>query len=363
MVDATKNGENANKETTKDVYKAVPAKVDPLKELTFAQKLSQQKLPAYSPEVRYVPMMIVTVSISIIFIVLGAVISFEIERVLAIEKALTVSFLNDKSATYVINVTDDVIGDVIFMYKLKNFYQNHRLYYKDKQRYSNLYGIDYCPSYSDSIFVDNSIPDCGTGFNFMYQNKFVLLDKNSNPVPMTDDGIVLDVDLRYRRNSDKLTTNSDINQWKNHFEQQCLIINSSCWDKKIYELDTDFANNGVANKDFIVWQRPAAFSTFRKLYRRLVRDGSYTMGLPKGLYTLDVTINSKMSHPGVEQFFIITVPSWLGIRNKMFGVMYIVIGLLGILASVLMTLVHLKFGKKSKSVVYPVDNHQADKSL
>lgn len=61
------------------------------------------------------------------------------------------------------------------------------------------------------------------------------------------------------------------------------------WPRPVYELDTENAgNNGFKNQDFIVWMRTAAFSTFRKLYRKIVHTGEFENGLPEGDYQLDI---------------------------------------------------------------------------
>jgi len=65
------------------------------------------------------------------------------------------------------------------------------------------------------------------------------------------------------------------------------------WQYTAWQLDTVNSpnNNGYKNQDFIVWMRTAAMPTFRKLYRKLVSNGtgSFQNGLPKGTYTLNVT--------------------------------------------------------------------------
>ena len=62
------------------------------------------------------------------------------------------------------------------------------------------------------------------------------------------------------------------------------------WPRPVYELDTnDTDNNGFQNQDFIVWMRTAAFSTFRKLYRKINHTGDFENGLPKGEYQLDIS--------------------------------------------------------------------------
>ena len=61
------------------------------------------------------------------------------------------------------------------------------------------------------------------------------------------------------------------------------------WPVPVWELDPDNSeNNGYENEDLIVWMRTAALPTFRKLYRKLERDGTFNEGLPKGKYQLSV---------------------------------------------------------------------------
>lgn len=62
------------------------------------------------------------------------------------------------------------------------------------------------------------------------------------------------------------------------------------WSRPVYELDVNNSdNNGFQNQDFIVWMRTAAFSTFRKLYRKIIHTGDFKDGLPKGDYQLDIS--------------------------------------------------------------------------
>lgn len=61
------------------------------------------------------------------------------------------------------------------------------------------------------------------------------------------------------------------------------------WPRPVYELDVnDSSNNGFQNQDFIVWMRTAAFSKFRKLYRKIIPTGDFETGLPQGAYELDI---------------------------------------------------------------------------
>lgn len=66
------------------------------------------------------------------------------------------------------------------------------------------------------------------------------------------------------------------------------------WPKPAYELSSDPDNNGFKNQDFIVWMRTAAFSSFRKLYRKVVMTGDFKDGLPQGDYQLDINYSILM---------------------------------------------------------------------
>lgn len=68
------------------------------------------------------------------------------------------------------------------------------------------------------------------------------------------------------------------------------------WPRPVYELDVNNSDdNGFKNQDFIVWMRTAAFSTFRKLYRKIVLTGEFKNGLPKGEYMLDIKYSILLS--------------------------------------------------------------------
>jgi hypothetical protein len=68
------------------------------------------------------------------------------------------------------------------------------------------------------------------------------------------------------------------------------------WNYTAWDLDsTNDNNNGYKNEDFIVWMRTAAMPTFRKLYRKLLSNGtdSFQNGLPRGNYILTVAYSKR----------------------------------------------------------------------
>ena len=82
----------------------------------------------------------------------------EIKRILDIEKPLTCDVLtNSEFETSMLqcrlNVTEDISGNVLFMYRIKNFYQNHRMY--QSTLYNNELARSEVIGFFITIFLNN----------------------------------------------------------------------------------------------------------------------------------------------------------------------------------------------------------------
>lgn len=47
----------------------------------------------------------------------------------------------------------------------------------------------------------------------------------------------------------------------------------------------------------------------------------------------------------VYKEFVITVPSWLGMRNPVFAYLYIIVGSCSVFSGLILTYIHIKYGK------------------
>ncbi|XP_061484226.1 cell cycle control protein 50C-like isoform X3 [Rhineura floridana] len=119
------------------------------------------------------------------------------------------------------------------------------------------------------------------------------------------------------------------------------------WQKPVYLLDEENEeNNGYTNEDFIIWMRVAAFPTFKNLYRRLSRTKEFADGLPAGTYGLQISYNFPVTKFKGEKQVVFSTVTWSGGRNPFLGIAYTVTGAVTLLASCIITVIHLKFEKK-----------------
>uniref|UniRef100_A0A914Z2H7 Cell cycle control protein n=1 Tax=Panagrolaimus superbus TaxID=310955 RepID=A0A914Z2H7_9BILA len=344
------------------------------KHLTFKEKIMQQKMDAWKPVYEPISMIGFLFVISVIFVVLGILMQREINRILDIEKRYTCEITenpNDDPNSDIItmkpcifNITSYITGDVVIMYRITNFFQNYRTYeattfHGALLNSKNCEHADYVTGDPDPLvkFIEDKIDDlprvnkrCGAGSDFMYQDSFTITmedgTENGTIVPLTQEGILQDEDRKYYKNPEILQKVRDSNLWQEVF-RNCNIVFSECWKTPIYELDmANFSNNGLQNADYLVWRRKAAFSTFIKPYRKLNKTKIFNHGLPPGIYTITGEIKTHFcAESKIKKQVMITVTSWLGIRNLWFAKLYLVVGGIGLCLTAWLIFSHYKYGK------------------
>ncbi|XP_022782937.1 cell cycle control protein 50A-like isoform X2 [Stylophora pistillata] len=246
------------------------------------------------------------------------------------------------------NLSEEFKGDVFMYYGLSNFYQNHRRYVRSRD------DLQLNGQLSEKVSSDcdpfakvngTTIAPCGAIANRLFNDSFKLTYlKTANQQINVD---LSNKDIAWKSDRDVKFQNPSGNL-KEAFKGYAKPPN---WPRPVYELDTNNTeNNGFKNEDFIVWMRTAAFSTFRKLYRKIVHAGEFKNGLPKGEYQLDIVYNFPVTSFDGKKRVILSTTSWIGGKNPFLGIAYITVGILCLVLGASFLIIHLKFGKRPRSV-------------
>ncbi|VDD86611.1 unnamed protein product [Enterobius vermicularis] len=282
-------------------------------------RLRQQKLPAWRPIWTITGVLGTTIFVAIVFIPIGIALLY------AIRESITeyTNCINSSIGACVMDITllEPFDGDVYFYYALDNYFQNHRRYVKSRSDKQLLGDLQDVSEYTFTLY-------------FTGRNDRIL-------VPWTHEGVAWEVDKKHK------FKNPPGNSLQEAFKNTTKPPN---WQKNVWELDPEHPdNNGFLNTDFIVWMRTAALPNFRKLYRRLIRIGFFTSGLPLGRYELRIINNYPVTVFGGRKYFVISTTSWAGGKNLFLGVMYIIVGSLCVIAAIAFTVIHRVLGNRFTS--------------
>ncbi|NWI10515.1 CC50C protein, partial [Crypturellus soui] len=240
---------------------------------------------------------------------------------------------------------EDMLGDVFMYYGLQNFYQNHRRYVISRSD-AQLLGRDvnvqrsYCAPF---MTYPNGTPmaPCGAIANSLFNDTIDLFyNVNSSviqvPLLKTGNSWWTDKNVKFR--------NPVAHNLSSAFAG---TARPPYWQKPVYMLDEeDERNNGYINDDLVIWMRVSAFSTFRKLYRRVSRTRQFADGLPAGNYTFQISYNFPVSKFKGKKYVILSTVVWSGGSNPFLGIAYTVCGAAATLTGFVITAIHLKLRKK-----------------
>ncbi|XP_031391464.1 ALA-interacting subunit 5-like [Punica granatum] len=299
-------------------------------------RFSQQELPACKPILT--PGWVITafISIGVIFIPIGLASLFASQRVVEIVDRYDrdciprnvsddgVGFIEDakanKTCVRTLTVQKQMKSPIYVYYQISNFYQNHRRYVKsrdDKQLWSpkNERSSSDC---KPEDFTSNGQPiiPCGliawSMFNDTY--KFSVKDK---VLEVNKKGIAWKSDREHKFGSDVYPKN---------FQSGALIggakLNSSIPLSQ--------------QEDLIVWMRPAALPTFRKLYGKIEVDLE-----PNDNITVIIENNYNTYSFGGNKKLVLSTTSWMGGKNDFLGVAYLTIGGLCLFLAISFILVYV----------------------
>ncbi|MEE6468295.1 hypothetical protein FKM82_008247 [Ascaphus truei] len=328
----------------------------------------QQRLPAWKPSLTAQPVLISFFTIGIFCLAVG--ISWIVAS--ANVKEIKINYSNyckhctqlrenasnaETPCTCMVNFTvpEAIQGDVFIYYGLSNFFQNHRRYviskYDTQLLGRNVTNTENIQSFSNcapfTTYKDGTpMAPCGAIANSMFNDSIILLyhsdASTTTQVPLLSTGNTWWSDKNVKFRNPKPEGNLT--------QAFAGSAKPPYWQKPAYMLDPlDSLNNGYVNDDFINWMRVSAFSTFRKLYRRLSRVQQFSDGLPVGNYSYSIDYNFAVSNFKGQKQVILSTLAWCGGSNMFLGIAYTVTGAVIILAAFVMLAVHLKLRDRKKS--------------
>ena len=285
-------------------------KQDEIYERIKNSRFKQQNLPAWRPVPTLGSTIVIFVSIGIIFITFGIILSYYSNKInemkFRYDDKCTIT--TNETCNLKINITYTMKKDIMIYYELDNFYQNHRRYVKSRnndqlkgKKVSDKTLKDDCdPVVTNSemgktknILQGTLNPDeiavpCGLIAKSYFNDNFSLYDSNGNIIKINQNNIAFKADKE--------------NHFKNSQDPNKHWIN-------------------MTDEHFIVWMRPAAFPNFRKLWGRINQD------LKEGeVFTLNVENNYDVSGFNGKKYFILSEINKLGQNNILMGGCYIIVG-------------------------------------
>ncbi|KAJ2451761.1 alkylphosphocholine resistance protein lem3 [Coemansia sp. RSA 2424] len=268
-----------------------------------------------------------------------------------------------RTCTIAFNLPKDLEPNVFLYYRLTNFYQNHRRYtrsfdvdqLKGKPRtVSDLANGDCSPLDSHSEGGGSKRPyyPCGLIANSLFNDTIrppVLTNpsggQNMAVYKMSETGIAWSADKkRVNPTSYKPSEVFPPPNWRARYPDGYTDSNP------IPDLSQD--------EHFLVWMRTAGLPTFRKLYMKNTEDT-----MTSGFYQIEVVMNYDTRSFDGTKSIVISTTSFIGGRNPVLGIAFIVVGGLCVLLGCIFAVRHFYRPRRLGDHTYLSWNQQVASGL
>lgn len=305
-----------------------------------SSRFKQQRLPAWRPKPTIPIIILVYLIFGIIFVAIGLILLLFSKKIQQIEIRYDQNCYNETICIINQTILNDMKKPIMIYYKLKGFYQNHRRYVKSKsttQLYGNAETLGGVSDYTDC--------DPVTTNNEMKLNSTTDFENDNN---LTDSNVAIPCGLMA-----KTFFNDTFYNWTLNNETININEKNIAWPKdKILFRNNDHTRNlqwlNMANEHFIVWMRPSGLPHVQKLWGRIEE-----IDLKKGdEISFVIENNYNVEYYKGEKSIILSTVNTFGGKNDFLGIVYLIVGGISILASILFpVLYYSKNGiqKKQKS--------------
>eukprot|EP00253_Pinus_taeda_P000601 PITA_00601 len=306
-------------------------------------KFTQQELPACKPVLTPGWVMAIFILVAAIFIPLGVVSLIASNSVVEIvyqyetdclpmqyrvNKDAKVTYIQDstipKNCSQIIKVPKNMKPPIYIYYQLDNFYQNHRRYVASINN-------------DQLMYADSGNTTTGCDPEATTENNLSII-----PCGLIAWSLFNDT-YNFSRRGISLTVNRKYISWKSDREHK--------YGKTVFP--TNFQNGTLiggatltssiplsGQEDLMVWMRPAALPTFRKLYGRIEEDLKENDSITVNLFN-----NYNTYTFGGTKKVVLSTTSFLGGKNNFLGISYITVGGLCIFLAMVFFFMHMKKGR------------------
>ncbi|KAJ2704218.1 alkylphosphocholine resistance protein lem3 [Coemansia sp. IMI 203386] len=267
---------------------------------------------------------------------------------------------DSNTCTIAFNLPKDLEPSVFLYYRLTNFYQNHRRYtrsfdvdqLKGKVRSaSDLDGGDCSPLdvYEEGGAKKPYYP-CGLIANSVFN------DTIGQPVWTNPGG--LESQTTYEMTEKGIAWDADRKRFNPTAYKPDDVQPPPNWAERFPDGYNDTIPNLADDEHFLVWMRTAGLPTFRKLYMKNTEDT-----MKRGYYQIDVQMNYDTRSFGGTKSIVISTTSFIGGRNPVLGIAFIVVGGLCVLLGCIFAIRHFYRPRRLGDHTYLSWNQQVASGL